>query len=47
MSGTSQNVRRSLWNPNGVSVRLYAPLRAMPARNSRECASRFAVMKAP
>ena len=47
MSGASQNVRRSFWNPNGVSVRLYAPLRAMPARNRSECASRFAVMNAP
>src|SRR2546428_7095637 len=35
MSGTSQNVRLSFWNPNGVSVRLYAPLRAMPAANLR------------
>jgi len=26
-------VRRSLWKPKGVSVRLYAPLRATPARN--------------
>ena len=38
---------RSDWKPNGVSDRLYAPLSAKPARNRRECASRFAVMKPP
>ena len=46
-SGASQNVRSSFWNPNAVSVRLYAPLRAMPARNKALCASRLAVMNAP
>src|SRR5205814_1216225 len=45
--GASQYVRSSAWKLNGVSVRLYAPLRAMPARKRSECARRFAVMNAP
>lgn len=32
-SGACQMVRSSAWNPNGVSVRLYAPLFAMPHAN--------------
>ena len=39
--------RSSDWKLNGVSVRLYAPLRATPARKRSLWASRFAVMNAP
>lgn len=43
VSGACHSVRSSLWKPNGVSVRLYAPLRAMPAANSSgQCANRLA-----
>src|ERR1035437_10394254 len=43
----SQYVRSSFWNPNGVSVRLDAPLSARPALKKFVCARRFAVMNAP
>ena len=47
VSLASQKERSSAWKPKGVSVRLYAPLRAMPARKRVVRASRLAVMKAP
>jgi hypothetical protein len=47
LSGAYQSGRRSAWTPKEVSVRLYAPLLATPARKRSLWASRFAVMKAP
>src|ERR1700735_4332940 len=46
-SVASQTERRSFWKPKGVSVLLYDPLVATPARNKSECATRFTVIKAP
>ena len=45
--GRKNTVRSSAWNPKGINVRLYAPLRAMPAAKRSECASRLAAMNAP
>ena len=43
----SQKERCSAWKPKGVSVRLKAPLRAIPAQKRSVRARRLAVMKAP
>ena len=47
-SGACHSVRSSDWNPNGVSVLLYAPdLATAHANRSGACARRFDAMNAP
>jgi len=47
VDGASQMLRRSAWNPSGVSDRLYAPSPAMPALKKGALARTLAVAKAP
>jgi len=47
ISVASQNERFSCWKPNGVSVRLYAPLIAIAVAKRREWISRLADENAP
>ena len=42
-----KKLRRSLWKPKGVSVRLYMPSPAMPALKLGMSVMAFTVLKAP